>query len=138
MKKAVLLMCLTIFVFSTFFAANFPTKPITYVVCFDPGGESDITARIQQPYLEKILGVPIVITYKAGGGGATGWSELVNRATPDGYSIYGTNLPHIILQQFKVVCLIKQNRSRTYISSRQHLVHWWYQLTAPSKHSKIL
>lgn len=94
MKKAVLLMCLTIFVFSTLFAANFPTKPITYVVCFDPGGESDITARIQQPYLEKILGVPIVITYKAGGGGATGWSELVNRATPDGYSIWNQSSAH--------------------------------------------
>lgn len=62
MKKAVLLMCLTIFVLSTLFGADFPTKPITYVICFDPGGESDITARIQQPYLEKILGVPIVIT----------------------------------------------------------------------------
>ena len=39
---------------------------------FDPGGESDITARLQQPYLEEALGQKVVITYKVGGGGAVG------------------------------------------------------------------
>jgi tripartite-type tricarboxylate transporter receptor subunit TctC len=77
--------------------AKFPDKPITYVICFNPGGESDITARIQQQPLEKILGVPVVIVYKKGGGGAVGWSELT-RTKPDGYTIYGTNLPHTIVQ----------------------------------------
>ena len=77
--------------------SGYPEKPITYVVCFNPGGESDITARLQQKLLEEIVGVPIVITYKQGGGGAVGWSELM-RAKPDGYTIYGTNLPHIIVQ----------------------------------------
>jgi tripartite-type tricarboxylate transporter receptor subunit TctC len=83
--------------FPTIGLAKFPDKPITYVICFNPGGESDITARIQQQPLEKILGVPIVIVYKKGGGGAVGWSELT-RTTPDGYTIYGTNLPHTIVQ----------------------------------------
>jgi tripartite-type tricarboxylate transporter receptor subunit TctC len=77
--------------------AKFPEKPVTYVICFNPGGESDITARIQQQALEKALGVPIVIVYKKGGGGAVGWSELT-RTKPDGYTIFGTNLPHIIVQ----------------------------------------
>jgi tripartite-type tricarboxylate transporter receptor subunit TctC len=77
--------------------AAYPEKTITYVICFNPGGESDITARIQQDPLEKVLGVPIVIVYKKGGGGAVGWSELM-RTKPDGYTIYGTNLPHIIVQ----------------------------------------
>ena len=49
--------------------SGYPGKPITYVVCFNPGGESDITARLQQKLLEDIVGVPIVITYKQGGGG---------------------------------------------------------------------
>lgn len=97
MKIRTLVVALVAFVFGIIFAA-YPTKPITYVICFPPGGESDITARFQQPYLEKILGVPIVITYKEGGGGAVGWTELVTRARPDGYAIYGTNLPHTILQ----------------------------------------
>jgi len=77
--------------------AEYPDKPVTYVICFNPGGESDITARIQQQPLEKVLGVPVVMVYKKGGGGAVGWSELM-RTKPDGYTIYGTNLPHTIVQ----------------------------------------
>ena len=33
--------------------AEFPEKPITYTIPFNPGGESDITARLQEPELEK-------------------------------------------------------------------------------------
>ncbi|GAW91893.1 C4-dicarboxylate ABC transporter substrate-binding protein [Calderihabitans maritimus] len=77
--------------------AKYPEKPINYIVAFNPGGESDITARAQQKPLEKILGVDIVISYKIGGGGAVGWQELVN-SKPDGYTVAGFNLPHIILQ----------------------------------------
>jgi len=76
---------------------EYPTKSITYLVTFDPGGQSDREARRQQPLLEKILGVKIVIDYKVGGGGALGWSELV-RSKPDGYLLAGINIPHIILQ----------------------------------------
>jgi len=78
-------------------AAGFPEKPIAYMICFDPGGESDITARLQQKYLEEVLKAKVVITYKVGGGGAVGWSELI-RSKPDGYTIAGDNLPHTILQ----------------------------------------
>ncbi|MCR4424814.1 MAG: tripartite tricarboxylate transporter substrate binding protein [Firmicutes bacterium] len=83
--------------FTVAVAAKYPDKPINYIICFNPGGESDLTARLQQKYLEEILGVKVVIQYKIGGGGATGWSELV-RAKPDGYTIAGDNLPHTILQ----------------------------------------
>lgn len=75
----------------------YPTKQITYMIPFDPGGQSDREARRQQPFLEKSLGQKVVIDYKVGGGGAVGWAELV-RAKPDGYYIAGINLPHIILQ----------------------------------------
>ncbi|MDN5361161.1 MAG: hypothetical protein PWP70_208 [Moorella sp. (in: firmicutes)] len=78
-------------------ADKYPEKPITYLITFDPGGQSDREARRQQPLLEKSLGQKILIDYKVGGGGAVGWSELV-RAKPDGYTIAGINLPHIILQ----------------------------------------
>jgi len=76
---------------------QFPTKPLSYVIPFNPGGESDIFARAQQPLLEKILGQKVVISYKIGGGGALGWAELV-KTKPDGYTFMGYNLPHIILQ----------------------------------------
>ncbi|ATG50534.1 C4-dicarboxylate ABC transporter substrate-binding protein [Brachybacterium vulturis] len=78
-------------------AANYPERPIDYVIAFDAGGESDITARLQQAPLQEALGVDISITNKPGGGGALGWSELT-RTAPDGYTIMGHNLPHIIVQ----------------------------------------
>lgn len=74
----------------------YPTKQITYLVAFDPGGQSDRAARNQQPVLEKSLGQPVLVDYKPGGGGALGWSELA-RAKADGYLIAGINIPHIIL-----------------------------------------
>lgn len=76
---------------------SYPNRPITYMIPFDPGGQSDIEARRQQPMLEKELGQKIVVTYKPGAGGAVGWAELV-RQKPDGYYIAGINIPHIILQ----------------------------------------
>ncbi|MEW6622712.1 MAG: tripartite tricarboxylate transporter substrate binding protein [Bacillota bacterium] len=79
---------------------NYPNKPITYMIPFDPGGQSDIEARRQQPLLKNALGVDVTVTYKAGGGGAVGWSELVN-AKPDGYYMAGINIPHIILQPYE-------------------------------------
>jgi tripartite-type tricarboxylate transporter receptor subunit TctC len=78
-------------------AAEYPSKPLTYIICFNPAGESDITARFQEQPLKKLLGQDVIITYKIGGGGSVGWSELV-RSKPDGYTIAGHNLPHIILQ----------------------------------------
>jgi tripartite-type tricarboxylate transporter receptor subunit TctC len=75
----------------------YPTKSITYLVTFDPGGQSDREARRQQPHLERILNQKVLIDYKVGGGGALGWRELV-RGKPDGYLITGINIPHIILQ----------------------------------------
>lgn len=78
--------------------ADYPEDPITYVIPFDPGGESDITARFQEPHLEEILGVSVNITHRPGGGGAVAWSEFQNDAEPDGYEIIGVNIPHIIGQ----------------------------------------
>ena len=42
--------------FSAFAQDKYPSKPITYLVTFNPGGQSDREARRQQPLLEKILG----------------------------------------------------------------------------------
>ncbi len=78
-------------------AQTYPTRQITYLICFDPGGQSDREARRQQPHLDKILGQKVIIDYKVGGGGALGWRELI-RAKPDGYTIAGFNIPHVILQ----------------------------------------
>ena len=78
-------------------AQDFPKGPLNYMNPFNPGGEVDIAARAMQPYLEKNLGVPFVINYLPGAGGALCWSKLA-AVKPDGYTIGGFSIPHIILQ----------------------------------------
>lgn len=84
--------------FLGFAFAQYPNQPITYTIPFNPGGESDVTARLQQEGLEEILGVDIVVQNQDGGGGAVGWSDFQRSAQPDGYRVIGVNLPHIIAQ----------------------------------------
>jgi len=99
MKRAVILALSTIFILTAGIAiAEYPDRPITYIIPFNPGGESDITARLQEPVLEEILGVDINVTHKPGGGGAVAWSEFQRTAKPDGYTLIGVNIPHIIGQ----------------------------------------
>ncbi|MGY4879122.1 tripartite tricarboxylate transporter substrate binding protein [Vreelandella aquamarina] len=76
---------------------DFPSKDIQYVIPFGPGGESDISARLQQKYFEEITGEQLIVQYMPGGGGAVGWSQLSDMPA-DGYTIMGSNLPHIILK----------------------------------------
>jgi tripartite-type tricarboxylate transporter receptor subunit TctC len=99
MKRAVILALSTLFILTAGIAiAEYPDRPITYIIPFNPGGESDITARLQEPVLEEILGVDINVTHKPGGGGAVAWSEFQRTAKPDGYTLIGVNIPHIIGQ----------------------------------------
>ncbi len=67
-------------------AADFPKGPINYVIPFNAGGQSDVEARMQQPNLEKVLGVPIVVQYMPGAGGALAWTKFV-QMKPDGYNV---------------------------------------------------
>ena len=76
---------------------DFPARAVTYVIPFDAGGQSDITAQYQREGLERALGVDVVIRHQAGGGGALAWSALA-RGASDGYTIAGNNIPHIIIQ----------------------------------------
>ena len=78
-------------------AAEYPEKTVNYIIPFGPGGESDISARLQEPVFKRLTGQSLAIQYKAGAGGAAGWSQL-NGMAGDGYTVMGTNLPHIILQ----------------------------------------
>ena len=71
--------------------------PVSYIIPFGPGGESDISARFQQPFFKEKFGEDLVISYKPGGGGAVGWASL-NGLNADGQTIMGVNLPHIIIK----------------------------------------
>jgi tripartite-type tricarboxylate transporter receptor subunit TctC len=78
-------------------AATYPNAPVTYIIPFGAGGESDIAAHLQQPFFRKLTGQDLIISRKPGGGGAVVWNAL-NTMPGDGYTIVGVNLPHIILQ----------------------------------------
>ena len=66
--------------------AQYPTKPITLVVCYAPGGTTDITARPLADAASKFLGQPIIVVNKPGGGGAVALTSLKNEK-PDGYTL---------------------------------------------------
>jgi tripartite-type tricarboxylate transporter receptor subunit TctC len=64
----------------------YPSKPITLVVPFPPGGVADIVARPAADALGRVLGAPVVIENKAGAGGGIGMA-YVAKAKPDGYTL---------------------------------------------------
>ena len=78
-------------------AADYPTKPITLMTAFNAGGGSDVSHRLLEKFAKGVFDQPIVVTYKAGAGGEIGWTWLAG-AKPDGYTIGGVDLPHIVLQ----------------------------------------
>lgn len=66
--------------------ANYPTRPITFVVSFPPGGLTDVAGRLLGAEMHKRLGQPIVVENRAGASGVTGGTH-VWRAAPDGYTL---------------------------------------------------
>jgi tripartite-type tricarboxylate transporter receptor subunit TctC len=64
----------------------YPTRPITIVVPFPPGGIADLTARPLAPALERALRQPVVVSNKAGAAGAVGMQSAAI-AKPDGYTL---------------------------------------------------
>ena len=67
-------------------AASFPTKPITILTSSAPGGSTDLTSRMLAKRAAEILGQPVVVEPKVGGGGFIQGSALAT-AKPDGYLV---------------------------------------------------
>ena len=67
-------------------AADYPAKPIRFVVPSTPGGGADVLARSIGQKLSEALGKPVVIENRAGAGGIMGY-EIVAQAPADGYTM---------------------------------------------------
>lgn len=63
-----------------------PSRAITFVVPYAPGGYTDLVARLTARYLEKNLGKPVVVENRPGAGGIVGTQAVAN-AAPDGYTL---------------------------------------------------
>lgn len=65
---------------------KYPSKPITIIVSYVPGGSTDLLARSMEKAAKKYLGQPLLVVNKPGGGATIGWNELAE-AKPDGYTL---------------------------------------------------
>jgi tripartite-type tricarboxylate transporter receptor subunit TctC len=97
---------------------NWPSKPVSYIVPFTPGGSTDVIGRTLCQKLQEALGQPFVVDNKPGAAGAIG-AAYVAKAKPDGYTLFGgtisthainaslyKNLPYDPVKDFEPVALI--------------------------------
>jgi tripartite-type tricarboxylate transporter receptor subunit TctC len=81
---------------------NWPTQPITLIVPFAAGGDTDVPMRVIAEFLGKELGQPIVVQNVVGAGGSTG-TRQAKGAKPDGYTLVSIHEHAIINQHTGVV-----------------------------------
>jgi tripartite-type tricarboxylate transporter receptor subunit TctC len=88
MKKLLmmlLLLCLTVLIAGPVAAAEWPTKPLTLIIPWAPGGVTDISSRMLVERFKDKLGQPVMINNQGGAGGMTGMRAVLTSA-PNGYT----------------------------------------------------
>jgi len=85
MRKLIIATALTLFVTGAS-AQTYPSRSITLIVPFPPGGSTDVAARIIAEKMRPILGQPVIIENVGGAGGSIAVGRIA-RAAPDGYTI---------------------------------------------------
>ena len=81
------------------YSNDWPTKSIKIIVPFPPGGSTDILGRAVAEYLQKSLGVPVVVENMPGATGTIG-TAAVARAAPDGYTLMMGSIGTMITNHF--------------------------------------
>ena len=78
--------------------STYPTREITTIAPYPPGGSTDLVARFMAEPLQKELGKPVLVVNKPGGGGTVGW-QLLAAARPDGYTL-GYTTKALMIQKY--------------------------------------
>ncbi|MZP30602.1 tripartite tricarboxylate transporter substrate binding protein [Heliobacterium undosum] len=89
-------------------SGGYPDQPVTMIIAFPAGGSSDVQAKIVEKYWRKYFNQPVAIEYKTGSGGQVGFTAIA-KASPDGYTIGGVNVPHILLQSLGAKATFKKD-----------------------------
>jgi tripartite-type tricarboxylate transporter receptor subunit TctC len=112
---------------------KFPSKPVTILLGYPPGGSTDTTARALAPVLERILGQPVVIQNRPGAAALIGTMQVAN-AAPDGYTVTvaTTQLsllpavdqvfgrpPSFTREQFAPIALVSADPSMLFVNATQ-------------------
>jgi tripartite-type tricarboxylate transporter receptor subunit TctC len=122
-------------------AQSYPTRPITIIVPYPPGGPTDTISRLVAEHMRQVLGQAIIIENVGGAGGSVGVGRAA-RAAPDGYTIsagqWNTHvvnaviysLSYDVLQDFEPLALLGTNpglvvvRRSLPVSDLKELVTW--------------
>ena len=118
------LFCAALLLGATFAKAEspadaYPSGPISLVVCYTPGGATDLQARLSALVAQdkKYFGQPIVILNKPGAGGMTGWNWVMERGSKDGLTMTAYNMPHFIAQSIV-------NKTKFSVDTFEPLANW--------------
>ena len=76
-------------------AQIYPSRPVTFVVPFAPGGSTDTVARIVAQAVGPALGQPTVVENRTGGAGTVGWGSVA-RSAPDGHTLITIEMSYAI------------------------------------------
>ncbi|MEG2280331.1 Bug family tripartite tricarboxylate transporter substrate binding protein [Comamonas sp.] len=98
-RRVLLASATTLLAGSALAQAAWPSKPITLIVPFPPGGPTDVVSRIVGKELSDRLGQPIIVENKAGASGAIAANQ-VKRAAPDGYTLMTLATPTLFAPLF--------------------------------------
>lgn len=75
-----------VFTAASAYAQGYPTKPVRFIVPFAPGGGTDTLTRILAQKLTETMGQPVIVDNRPGAGGTIG-TDIVAKASPDGYTL---------------------------------------------------
>ena len=87
---------------------SYPNRPITYIVPWAAGGMTDLTSRIVGAVLQNVLGQPVNVVNRTGGGGVVGHLAIA-QARPDGYTLGAVTVDISLLHHTGLTDLTYQN-----------------------------